>query len=384
MVQTKRAGDRTEIAIVGAGFYGCCLALLFRSITDRIVLIEAADVPMSRASAVNQARVHAGFHYPRSFPTARQSQIHYAAFVRDFAPAIVDDFQMLYAIAAQRSRVQSGRFMAMFRAMEADIRPASAVQRALFDPSRIEEVFACTETAFDHTVLCRDLIARIEAAGIERRFGTAVEGLSETPEGIDLRLSDGNTLHAGTVFNATYAGLNTALLASGLQPYALKHEFTEIALVTPPEDMAGLGVTVMDGPFFSLMPYPAAGAYSLTHVRYTPRTSWMDSADHPSAYALAETLPRTSRWRHMATDAARYMPCVADVTWQKSLFDVKTVLPRNETDDGRPILLHQHETLPALISVLGGKIDNIYDLFEVLPRLKSEWEGLSPHLIVDR
>ena len=46
---------------------------------------------------------------------------------------------------------------------------------------------------------------------------------------------------------------------------------------------------------------------------------------------------------------------------------MKTVLTHNERDDGRPILLHRHHAGPDFYSVMGGKIDNIYDLFDVLP-----------------
>jgi hypothetical protein len=37
---------------------------------------------------------------------------------------------------------------------------------------------------------------------------------------------------------------------------------------------------------------------------------------------------------------------------------------KNEGDDGRPILFEKHAALPGCYSVLGGKIDNIYDVLE--------------------
>ena len=35
----------------------------------------------------------------------------------------------------------------------------------------------------------------------------------------------------------------------------------------------------MCGPFFSLMPFPAAGLQTLSHVRYTPHFAWLER-DH--------------------------------------------------------------------------------------------------------
>ena len=68
----------------------------------------------------------------------------------------------------------------------------------------------------------------------------------------------------------------------------------------------------------------------------------------------------------MKFDAQRYMPCLADLKIRKSLFDVKTVLLKNEQDDGRPILFQRSPDNSRVVSILGGKIDNIYDLFELI------------------
>jgi hypothetical protein len=60
------------------------------------------------------------------------------------------------------------------------------------------------------------------------------------------------------------------------------------------------------------------------------------------------------------------MPAVNRVQYVDSLFEIKTVLSKNEVDDGRPILFERDPSLPGCFSVLGGKIDNIYDVLERL------------------
>ena len=49
-----------------------------------------------------------------------------------------------------------------------------------------------------------------------------------------------------------------------------------------------------------------------------------------------------------------------------SLWETKTVLPRSAGDDGRPILVRQHHDATGLISVLGAKIDSVYDVEDAL------------------
>lgn len=336
---------------------------------------------MQRASRVNQARVHSGFHYPRSFATALRSRVLQARFAKDFEDAVVSDFAMLYAVAARRSKVTGSRFSRMFESIDAPFNRAPPTLAGLFDPALIEQAYVCHEVAFDWTVLRDRLGERLERAGVTVWAGVALEGLSFGEDAAVLSLSNGRTIGAETVFNVTYAGINAVANMASLRPVALKHELAEIALVRPPPELEGFGVTVMDGPFFSSMPYPSAGRYSLTHVRYTPHFSWVDQPGGSSAYATAAALPRESRWRHMVHDAARYMPCMSGARYDHSLFDVKTVLVRNEVDDGRPILLHRHADAPRLYSIMGAKMDNIYDLFEALPSLDPVWRDAHDGLL---
>ena len=371
-----------DVAIVGGGFYGCCLALFLRTICDKVVVIEAEDELLTRASRVNQARVHSGFHYPRSFATALRSRLLQERFSRDFESALMSDFDMLYAIASRRSKVTGSRFARMFASIDAPFYRAPQSVKGLFDKALIEDVFVCREVAFDWTVLRDHVLTRLERAGVTVLTGSRVDALSLPAGGAVAHFADGREVFAGTLFNVTYAGLNKIADLAGLRPLALKHELAELALVTPPTELERFGVTVMDGPFFSAMPYPSAGLYSLTHVRYTPHFSWVDQPGGPSPYDVAEGLSHQSRWRHMVHDARRYMPCLDDLTYERSLFDVKTVLVRNERDDGRPILLHRHPDAPQVYSVMGAKIDNIYDLFEALPLLDPVWRDAHDGLLL--
>jgi glycine/D-amino acid oxidase-like deaminating enzyme len=366
-----------DFVVIGGGFYGCCLALILRSISDRVLLIEAGETLLERASRVNQARIHTCYHYPRSFLTALRSMALHRRFAEQFPDAVVDDFRMLYAVAQRNSKVSAGRFLRMFTNLGAPVRAAPPGVAALFSPSYVQGVYEVREAAFDYQCLRRHLVDRLDRHRVDLLLGNSVERIYQDKEMAVLELQDGATLGARHVFNVTYAMLNSVLRASGCRLLPLKHEFVEIALVKPPPPIAGYGITVMDGPFFSIMPYPPERLYSLSHVRYSPHYSWVDENIDVSAYRVAELLPRESRWRHMMADARRFMPCLTDLEWQHSLFDVKTILTRNERNDGRPILFHRHAEIPSLISVMGGKIDNIYDLFDVLPLTDARFRGIN-------
>jgi len=305
--------------------------------------------------------------------------IMHKRFMQDFPEAVVDDFQMLYAVSRRRSKVSANRFHRMFRDIGAPIEPASASQVALFDRDMIEAVFACQETAFDSCILEKLLSERLAAAGVLVQLSTKLATVTDAHTKIVAGLSDGSEVTARYAFNVTYSQINAVLQKADLPRARLKHELTELALVTPPAELAGIGVTVMDGNFFSCMPYPVENLYSLTHVRYTPHESWTDETRTDDIRSLSpEHLPQ-SHVGFMIKDGQRYLPSLKGVEYKKSLFEVKTTLIKNEHDDGRPILYQQMPIKSRMVSVLGGKIDNIYDLFEIVrassPEFSSAHDG---------
>lgn len=68
----------------------------------------------------------------------------------------------------------------------------------------------------------------------------------------------------------------------------------------------------------------------------------------------------------MKKDASRYIPILNECEYIRSLWEVKTVLPRSETDDSRPILCRFNYGLKGFHCIMGGKIDNIYDAIKAI------------------
>src|SRR5690606_28366771 len=131
------------------------------------------------------------------------------------------------------------------------------------------------------------------------------------------------------LFNCSYSGLNRLGGAFGGVHAGLKHEITELALLRLPSALQGLAITVMDGLFFSIMPFPPRDLHTLSHVRYTPHLHWQDEAGIDPYQKLAE-YPRESRVDRMLRDVCRYVPALADAAPVDSLYEVKTVLTRSE------------------------------------------------------
>ncbi|WP_394996697.1 NAD(P)/FAD-dependent oxidoreductase [uncultured Helicobacter sp.] len=367
---------RYDAVIIGGGFYGCMIALALAKKHSKILILEREGALLQRASFCNQARVHGGYHYPRSLLTAFSSLVNFERFCKDFAPAIKSDFLKCYAIASIGSKTSAKQFFHIFDKMQAPISYAPSHIKALFCKDLIEEVFIVREYAFDSVILHRLLLARLDSQKIPVRYLTEVKSVRALQNGVKLLLADDECIESNAVYNCTYAGLNTLLHNSRLPLLPIKAEITEMALVQVPQALQNISVTIMDGAFFSLMPFPAKATqdksatntdyHTLSHVRYTPHTSWIDLQTYHNAYERLAAYHKHSHYPYMIADARRYMPILGECVYQESLFDVKIVSTNNEADDGRPILFTKDYGIKGFSNVLGGKIDNIYDILHVL------------------
>jgi len=367
-----QADSMMDAVVIGGGFYGSAIAIYLAQQRglDRVILLEKEEKLLSRASYHNQARVHNGYHYPRSFTTAFRSRINFPRFVHDWTPAINKDFINLYAVARKNSKVMARQFEVFCQKIGSTIYRADESLNKLFNPQLIEEVFVTEEYTFDAVRLAKCVEERLSASGVKTYLLSQAIAISHTDSnGLSVTVTDASgdtaTIRSRYVFNCTYSRLNQL---GGEFPgcqTSLKHEITEMALVKVPTPLENMGITVMDGPFFSMMPFPARNLHTLSHVRYTPHHNWNDQPGIAADLRLDE-YERTTRAELMIRDVARYLPAISSAKHVDSLFEVKTILVKNEDDDGRPILFEKHQTIPGCYSVLGGKIDNIYDVLEKL------------------
>lgn len=347
------AGITADAVVIGGGFYGCETALELKRLgLERVIVAEREVGILRRASFVNQARVHNGYHYPRAPATALRSRRNFERFVTDYAGEVMHGLEKYYAIA-RGSRVSADQFEAFCQRIGAAIRPASHDVERLFSPGVIERVFKVRELAFDAGKLADRLRNELKAAAVDLRLGAPARVSSCDDQGVDVEVG-GAAERARYVFNCTYSELPFV----GVEVRtAIKRELAEMALIAPPPQLRGRGFTIMDGPFFSVMPFPPTALHTLSHVRYTP---------HEAAQQESRLRPVKSNALAMVRDASRYMPCLSYAEVRDSLFEIKAVLSQTEDSDARPILVERNNEEGRIFSILGAKIDNIYELRDFL------------------
>ena len=367
---------RKKIIIVGGGFFGMYLAEQLSLLGHKVSLFEKEKAYMSRASYNNQARVHNGYHYPRSILTALRSRISFPRFVNEFKDCVNSDFEKYYLISEMLGKVSASQFRMFCERIGADCDLAPAKIQKMVNPKLINACFSVKEFAFDAFKLRDIMLERLSSCDSSIHSGHSAEKVERVGDGLFTHVRNIDTgqiqvHHADHVFNCTYSHLNYLLNNSGIELIPLKHEMTEMCLVEVPEECKKAGFTVMCGPFYSVMPFPSVGLHSFSHVRYTPHYEWFDNQNenyHDSHQKFVADA-KNSAWKYMVKDAARYMPILSECRYERSLWEVKTLLPRSETDDSRPILFRPNHGLKGFHCIMGGKIDNVYDAVEAIKNM---------------
>src|SRR5690349_4450825 len=277
--QRREPLPHVDRLVVGAGLFGLYGALLLARPALRVAILDADQQPMMRASQVNQARVHNGYHYPRSLTTALSSVHYYRRFVRDYSDAVNTRFEQIYAIAQSQSFMSSDGFEMFCR--------RAGVQCDPVDPHRwfrrgaVESAYRTDEYSFDAERLRRIMTSQVtDDPRVVRYQPARMAHVDRDAEGFTVRLEDGRQLRADGILNASYAGTNQVLTLLGEEPLSLKYELCEIVLTHVSDELQGVGLTVMDGEYFSLMPYGLSGFHSLTSVGFTPHRVSHDVTPH--------------------------------------------------------------------------------------------------------
>jgi glycine/D-amino acid oxidase-like deaminating enzyme len=365
-----------DVTIIGGGFFGLYLAEYFSNLNKKVLVVEKENDAMQRASYSNQARVHNGYHYPRSVLTALRSRISFPRFADEFKTCIDSDFDKYYMISNRLGKVTPNQFEKFCDRVGATLEPAPAKIKRLIKPNMIDAIYKVKEFAFDSVLLKKMMLERIQNSGVDILFNHTVESIKHSDKMALLELSISSdsedfTLVSKQVFNCTYSLLNSVLVESKIEIIPLRHEMTEMCIVDVPDEIKKVGITVMCGPFFSIMPFPSKKAHSFSHVRYTPHYEWNDNynSSYINAHINQVEYNKRSAFKKMKLDAQRYIPILSDVGYKESLWEVKTILPRSDTDDSRPILFKSNYGLPGFHCVMGGKIDNVYDVIQTITEL---------------
>jgi len=375
---------RFDAVIIGGGIFGCYAALYLAGKGARVALLEKENRLFQKASLVNQARLHGGYHYPRSVATAALSDEHKERFTAEHRQFVNFDFEKYYAVDRFGSFTDPGQFERFCRHLNI---PCERVrEHPLFNFNRLEALYKTVEYSFDPVLLREHYRSRVEThPDISVFKNTQLRQVNSDDAVWYLEVESPLIAHhlsliTPIVINATYAATNAVNRLFGAGDIDLTHEISEIAFVTSPQ-FQGRGLTVMDGPFGSIMPYGLSGLLSLSSVAYThhkisydnlPRFDCQqpdaDPRCRPEAPGICtdcERRPPSNAYK-MLRQMQQYFAESVHFEHLFSYFTIKSKLKASHIDDGRPTEISMLCERPRLYCLFAGKVNSIYEIEKIL------------------
>ena len=105
MIKAKK-----KIAIIGAGIYGCTLALILNKKFD-VYLFEKRNDILNGVSKMNQFRFHLGYHYPRSSKTINEVQNQHREFLKFYGTNIYGQSKNYYSVPRDKTKINFQRYL---------------------------------------------------------------------------------------------------------------------------------------------------------------------------------------------------------------------------------------------------------------------------------
>jgi hypothetical protein len=238
-----------RIRILGGGWYGCHLALALLKRGHDVQLHEIADQLFAGASGGNPARLHLGFHYPRSRVTRAMCQDTHRDFMHAYGSLTRTIPVNVYAIAQDYSQVDWGNYKHSLRG-EVDF-------VELEEPGELglQNVEGAMLTGERHIVI------RAARAFFERElrghvyFHVDHREYTPIPPGFDWTI------------DCTFCARD----AERIDRYEVCVTGLIEATERPGPMGLGMAVTIMDGPFPSIYPWDQEGGlWSITSAKHTP------------------------------------------------------------------------------------------------------------------
>ena len=359
----------SDVAVIGAGIFGCMSALRLSAAGHDVTLYERRAAILDGTSKANQNRLHLGYHYPRSHRTMRQCFRGFDRFVDTFGACLRGHFPNVYFLADGGSSTTEADYRAACRAAGLPWRP---VDVAAFRPEvrGVSCGIDTDECVYDVDELRRIITTRLAESAVHVVADAHVTGLGRLAGGgYEVQLLGGMAHDAHIVVNCAYANQNALTHSLGLTTSSRRYEYTAIAVIGL--DWEPVGITVMDGPFFTVLPLGKTGKFLLYHVVQSVVASaeghmldaaWLDEASSPFARQDGEAW-----FAGLIGACVGFVPALRAATMSGVLTGPRMLLDRSDATDARPSFVTQHE--PGYLTVFAGKIDHCIEAADDVVRM---------------
>ena len=307
----------------------------------------------------NTNRLHLGYHYPRDLNTALQCKKGFKIFSEEYSDCILSDIENLYCISKKGSKVNSSQYKDFCKSASLPFNefPKSALPEKIYN---IECVINTKESIYDSGMLKDSITSQLKLNNIEILNNSEVTKIEELEKGFKISVKNEKFL-AKSVINATYSNYNSFHNDLGLPKKKYQYELTIIPVIKWRKNKKPIGITLLDGNFFSVLPYGKRQKYSLYHVEHSvykrfigerPPKEWLNTSN------LIKEEDAKNIFKKMCNKASEWLPSIKDAEYESFLSTIRIVLSDAEDTDARPSLIEKMPLKNCFFSLFSGKIDH--------------------------
>jgi hypothetical protein len=228
---------------------------------------------MSGASTNNLNRVHLGYHYPRDDMTARQSQRGYESFKSFFKNSLISNFDNYYLISNHNSKVNFKEYLKFCKRNKLDFKILKNVD--FFSKKKkkflnIQGLIKVNEPIYSWKKIIKLIDNKLQT--VKKNIYTNTEVIKCNKKNNIYRVTTTKlNFNTDIVIDASYMSLNYKFFKSSKYHKFLKNIRYQITII--PEiiikKVKKLGLAIMDGPFFSILPKGGESKHLIYHVKHS-------------------------------------------------------------------------------------------------------------------
>jgi hypothetical protein len=263
-----------KILIIGGGIFGLTTFMKLISKKYDCILLEKEKKIMLGASTNNLNRVHLGYHYPRDYKTAQQSKLGSKSFINFYRSSIIKYFQNYYLISRENTLTKFKDYLKFCKKNGLSFKVVKNINfftKINEKFNNIEGIIKVQEPIYSWDLIVKIINKKIKKINKKRIF-TNSEVLNITKKKNIFHVKTKKKIHyADVVIDASYFSLNYRLFENRRIKNYFKKIFYQITLITEIniKNIDMLGLAVMDGPFFSLLPKGNHNEHLLYHVKHS-------------------------------------------------------------------------------------------------------------------
>ena len=352
--------NKKKIAVVGAGLFGCTIALIL-SKKYNVDLYERKPDILNEASMCNQFRFHLGFHYPRSEKTVNEIKISNKHFVNFYGKDVFGKTKNFYSVVKGSSKVSFDKYLKFIKRNKLQYKE---IKNSKLTSTKIEGTVSTNEKILDYFKIKKKIKYKLSKSSVNLKLNSQLDQSILRYQKYD------------KIIIAAYKNNNDILKRLGLKvEKKFRYELVEKIAISLPKKYKDISFVVLDGKFVCVDPYLGTPYHLLSHVKYSKlqiikRKFSKFSKKYDSALINTKSLnKKLSNFNKFIDDGSKYLPFLKKAKYIYSYYVVRTLKSNVESTDERTNLTQFINK--KVLTVLAGKWNTcVYEAKKIEKLLK--------------